>query len=186
MQEIRIHGRGGQGVVTLGELLAKSAIKTGKEAQTLPFFGVERRGAAVKAAVRIDDTPIKVRSQSYQPDLLVLLNENLLEIALADGIADNGIIIANTLQPLAVKERQWIVSATSIAINNNQVIGGEPFVNVPMLGAVCRLLGIPFPVLEETLGDQWSGAKLTPNIATAREAYDTVTEVVYKGGIQHG
>ncbi len=186
MQEIRIHGRGGQGVVTLGELLAKAAIKTGKEAQTLPFFGVERRGAAVKAAVRIDDIPIKVRSQSYTPDFLVLLNENLLEIALNGGTADHALIVVNAEQPMAVNMRQWIVSATSIAIKNNQVMGGEPYVNVPMVGAICRILGIPFAVLEETLGEQWSGAKLAPNIATAREAYDTVREVEYKGGTQHG
>ncbi|UNC91022.1 2-oxoacid:acceptor oxidoreductase family protein [Candidatus Contubernalis alkaliaceticus] len=186
MQEIRIHGRGGQGVVTLGELLAKSAIKTGKEAQTLPFFGVERRGAAVKAAVRIDDTPIKVRSQSYNPDFLVILNENLLEIALDGGKANNAIIIVNAEQPLAVNMRQWIVSATSIAIENGQVIGGEPFVNVPMVGAICRVLGIPFEVLEATLSEQWSGAKLTPNIATAGQAYDTVREVQLEGGFKHG
>lgn len=184
MQEIRIHGRGGQGVVTLGELLAKSAIKMGKEAQTLPFFGVERRGAAVKAAVRIDDTPIKVRSQSYKPDYLVLLNENLLEIALSGGKADHAEIIANAGQPLPVESKQWIVNAADIAIKNGQVVGGEPFVNVPVLGAVCRVLGIPFEVLEETLGEQWSGAKLTPNIATAREAYDTVRQV--EGGPQRG
>ncbi|MDO9574811.1 MAG: 2-oxoacid:acceptor oxidoreductase family protein [Candidatus Contubernalis sp.] len=183
MQEIRIHGRGGQGVVTLGDLLAKSAINIGKEAQTLPFFGVERRGAAVKAAVRIDDTPIKVRSQSYKPNFLVILNENLLEIALEGGKADHAVIIVNAEQPLAVNMTQWIVSATSIAINNNQVVGGEPFVNVPMVGAICRVLGIPFEVLEETLGEQWSGAKLTPNITTARQAYETVREVQQKGGL---
>ena len=186
MQEIRIHGRGGQGVVTLAELLAKSALKTGKEAQTLPFFGVERRGAAVKAAVRIDDAPIKVRSQSYKPDYLVLLNENLLEIALTGGKADHAALIVNAEQPLAAEEKQWIVGATSIAIKNNQVVGGEPFVNVPMVGAICRVLGIPFAVLEETLGEQWSGSRLLPNIATAREAYDSVKEVEYKGGAQHG
>ncbi|RQD78396.1 MAG: hypothetical protein D5R97_00455 [Candidatus Syntrophonatronum acetioxidans] len=187
MQEIRIHGRGGQGVVTMGELLAKSAIKIGKEAQTLPFFGVERRGAAVKAAVRIDDTPIKVRSQSYKPDFLVLLNENLLDIALADGIGDKGVIVANAPQPLKVNMTQWIVDATAIAIKNNQVRGGEPFVNVPMLGALCRLLEIPFSVLEKTLGEQWQGAKLTPNIATAREAYETIKEIQFQGGLkQHG
>lgn len=184
MEEIRIHGRGGQGVVTLGELLAKAAIKGGKEAQTLPFFGVERRGAAVKAAVRLDDTPIKVRSQSYKPDYLVLLKENLLDLALAEGIGDDGVILANSPHPLKVNRKHWIVDATSIAIKYKQVAGGEPFINVPMLGALCRILDIPFPLLEKTLGEQWSGEKLTPNIATAREAYDTVKEIQYQGGLK--
>ncbi|NLO98140.1 MAG: pyruvate ferredoxin oxidoreductase [Peptococcaceae bacterium] len=174
MREIRIHGRGGQGVVTLAELLAKSAIKTGLEAQTLPFFGVERRGAAVKAAVRLDHTPIKVRSQSYKPGILVLMSENLLEIGLADGIADEAVIVVNTEKPLPVDKRQWLVEAEKIAVKHNLVFGGEPFINVPMLGALCRVLDLPFPVLEETLQEQWSEDKAKPNIAAAREAYNTV------------
>lgn len=186
MLEIRIHGRGGHGVVTLGELLAKSAIKNGREAQTLPFFGVERRGAPVKAAVRLDDTPIKIRSQSYKPNILVIMSKNLLEIGLADGIAENAIILVNSEKPLVVKENQWIVNATDIAISNDLIIGGEPFVNVPMLGALCRVVGIPFELLEETLKEQWSGPKSIPNIAAARDAYNTVREVERQGGTQHG
>lgn len=186
MQEIRIHGRGGHGVVTLGELLAKSAIKNGREAQTLPHFGVERRGAPVKAAVRLDDTPVKVRSQSYKPNILVIMSKNLLEIGLADGIAENGIILVNSEKPLMAKESQWIVNATDIAIRNNLIIRGEPFVNVPMLGALCRVLGISFELLEETLKEQWSGTKSIPNIAAARDAYDTVREVELQGGAQDG
>lgn len=182
MQEIRIHGRGGHGVVTLGELLAKSAIRNGQEAQTLPYFGVERRGAPVKAVVRLDDTPVKIRSQSYKPNILVIMSENLLEIGLADGIAENAIILANTEKPLVAKEIQWIVNATDIAIRNDLIIRGEPFVNVPMLGALSRVLGIPFELLEETLKEQWSEAKLIPNIAAAREAYNTVREVELQGG----
>jgi 2-oxoacid:acceptor oxidoreductase gamma subunit (pyruvate/2-ketoisovalerate family) len=174
LREIRLHGRGGQGVVTLAELLAKAAIKTGLEAQTLPFFGVERRGAAVKAAVRLDHTPIKIRSQSYQPGILVLMSENLLEIGLADGLADKAVIIANAEKPLPVAKQQWLLDAEKIAIRNNLVFGGEPFINVPMLGALCRVLDLPFSVLEETLKEQWSEDKALPNINAAREAYDTV------------
>jgi 2-oxoacid:acceptor oxidoreductase gamma subunit (pyruvate/2-ketoisovalerate family) len=185
MLEIRIHGRGGQGVVTLAELLAKAAVRTGKEALTLPFFGVERRGAAVKAAVRLDDTPVKVRSQSYNPDILVLMNENLLAIGLADGIAENGIIIVSSENPLAVDRPQWVVGAVAIALNNHLVFGGEPFVNVPMLGALCRVLAIPFPAVEETLREQWREEKALPNIAAARTAYETVRKIAAKEAEYH-
>jgi len=187
MLEIRIHGRGGQGVVTLAELLAKTAVRTGKEALTLPHFGVERRGATVKAAVRLDDHPIKVRSQAYEPDMLVLMSENLLPIGLADGIAEGGIIIANSKNPLSVDRQQWVVNAVDIAITNNLVFGGEPFVNVPMLGALCRVLEIPFSALEETIKEQWNDSKALPNIAAAHEAYDTVRKVSQsKEDVVHG
>ena len=65
MLELRIHGRGGQGVVTMAELLAKAAVKAGKEAQTLPFFGVERRGAAVGRDVALEVAPRSEKSRRY-------------------------------------------------------------------------------------------------------------------------
>ncbi len=186
MLEIRIHGRGGQGVVTLAELLAKTAVRTGKEALTLPHFGVERRGAAVKAAVRIADTPIKVRSQAYKPHMLVLMSSNLLSIGLGDGIADDGIIVANSDEVLTVNRPQWLVSAVEIAVQNNLVFGGEPYVNVPMLGALCHILEIPFTAVEETIREQWNESKALPNIAAARQAYENVHKEGVKEGVQNG
>ncbi len=183
MLEIRIHGRGGQGVVTLAELLAKAAIKEGQEVQTLPFFGVERRGAAVKAAVRIDSRPIKVRSLSYEPDILVLMHQNLLSIGLAEGLASDAFIVSNGENPLLVSQNQWLVNAVEIALRNDLVFGGEPFINVPMLGALTRILDISFSMVEDTIREQWTGKKAVPNIAAAREAYETVQQI--KGGRSH-
>ena len=184
MLEMRIHGRGGQGVVTLAELLAKAAMKKGWEVQTLPFFGVERRGAAVKAAVRFDTTPIKTRSLSYYPNILVLMQENLLPIGLGEGLAPDAFIVANGQSPYPVSQTQWLLDATGIAINNELIIGGEPFINVPMLGALCRILDIPLGLVEETIREQWSGKKALPNLAAAREAYGAVREI--KGGGSNG
>jgi len=183
MLEMRIHGRGGQGVVTLAELLAKAAMKAGREVQTLPFFGVERRGAAVKAAVRFDTHPIKVRSQSYQPQILVLMHDNLLPIGLADGIAPDGIIVSNGINPLAVSQKQWLVDAVGIAVESDLIIGGEPFINVPMLGALARVIDIPYLLVEETIKEQWSGNKALPNIKAAQKAYDSVHQI--EGGGCH-
>ena len=177
MLEMRIHGRGGQGVVTLAELLAKAAMKKGWEVQTLPFFGVERRGAAVKAAVRFDSNPIKVRSMSYQPDVLVVMQDNVLPFALAEGMSPDVIIVANSQEKLDVDRPQWLVDAVDIAIRNDLVVGGEPFINVPMLGALCRVLDIPLPMLEESIMEQWQGKKAVPNIAAAREAFELVHKV---------
>ncbi|MGI6684049.1 MAG: 2-oxoacid:acceptor oxidoreductase family protein [Bacillota bacterium] len=182
MLEMRIHGRGGQGVVTLAELLAKAAMKAGREVQTLPFFGVERRGAAVKTAVRFNHLPIKVRSQSYQPNILVLMHENLLPIGLADGIASNAIIVSNGTTPLPVSQKQWLVDAVGIALDSDLIIGGEPFINVPMLGALARILDIPFPLVKETIEEQWQGNKALPNLIAAEKAYASVKEIA--GGVE--
>lgn len=177
MLEVRIHGRGGQGVVTMAELLVKAALKDGREVQTLPFFGVERRGAAVKTAVRFDSVPIKVRSLSYHPDVLVLMHENLLPIGLSEGISPEGYFVVNSQDPVPVKGTQWLVDAVGIAIKNGLVAGGEPFINIPMLGALCRVFEIPFPLLEETIREQWEGQKAGPNISAAREAYESTRRI---------
>jgi 2-oxoacid:acceptor oxidoreductase gamma subunit (pyruvate/2-ketoisovalerate family) len=183
MLEMRIHGQGGQGVVTLAELLAKVAMEAGREVQTLPFFGVERRGAAVKAAIRFDSKPIKVRSQSYRPDILVLMHENLLPIGLADGFAPEAVFVSNGTSPLPVAQTQWLVDAERIALESNLIIGGKPFINVPMLGALARILDIPFDLVAETIRNQWPGEKAAPNLKAAQNAYNSVQQI--KGGRCH-
>lgn len=80
MIEIRFHGRGGQGAVTAAEILAKAAFKDGKYSQAFPFFGVERRGAPVMAFTRIDDKPIDLRYQIYNPDYVLVLDDGLLNV----------------------------------------------------------------------------------------------------------
>ena len=79
--EIRWHGRGGQGAVTSAELLAKAAIDEGKYAQAFPAFGPERRGAPVVAFNRIDSqSPIRVRAEIREPDVVVVLDPTLLSV----------------------------------------------------------------------------------------------------------
>ena len=72
MIELRLHGRGGQGAVTSAELLAQAAISEGKYAQAFPSFGPERRGAPVVAFCRISDEPIRLRTNIYHPDLVLV------------------------------------------------------------------------------------------------------------------
>src|SRR3990167_1796075 len=97
MIEIRIHGRGGQGVVTAAELIAIAAFKNGKQAQAFPSFGVERTGAAVESYARIDDQPIITRQQIYQPDILIIQDSTLLgNTDVAKGVSKKTVIIVNT------------------------------------------------------------------------------------------
>jgi len=183
MLELRIHGRGGQGVVTMAELLAKAAVKTGLEAQTLPFFGVERRGAAVKACVRFDRTPIRIRSMSYHPQAIALMNRNLLPYAQMDGIDPDTYFILNGKEPLDFNADQWLLDAEAVAIENNLVFGGEPFINVPMLGGIAKVLNIPLSAVEETIRGHWSGKKADLNLAAVRQAYAQIKK--FEGGRSH-
>jgi 2-oxoacid:acceptor oxidoreductase gamma subunit (pyruvate/2-ketoisovalerate family) len=86
MLELRINGFGGQGSVTLAHLLAQAALENGQQGQALPFFGVERRGAPVRAAVRISPTTIHAHSQCELPDYLVVMSEKLTQAAVNEGL----------------------------------------------------------------------------------------------------
>jgi len=98
MTEIRLHGRGGQGVVTCAELIAKAAFYEGKYSQAFPFFGVERRGAPIEAYARIDDKFINLREQVKCPDIVIIQDASLLASNhdLLTGLKDGGLIIINT------------------------------------------------------------------------------------------
>ncbi|MCK5562096.1 MAG: 2-oxoacid:acceptor oxidoreductase family protein, partial [Thermoplasmata archaeon] len=96
MIEIRFHGRGGQGAVVASNILAEAAFREGKDVQAFPYFGVERRGAPVTAFTKIDEKPIRVRSQIYEPDHVIVLDQSLLRsIDVAQGIKPGGLILVN-------------------------------------------------------------------------------------------
>ena len=97
MIEIRFHGRGGQGAVTAANILAEAAFREGNDVQAFPYFGVERRGAPVTAFTKIDKKPIRVKSQIYEPDYVVVLAPQLVQaINVAEGLKPDGIVIINT------------------------------------------------------------------------------------------
>ena len=95
--EIRWHGRGGQGAKTAALLLAEVAFKTGKNAQGFPEYGPERMGAPITAYDRISDKPIRVHSNIYDPQFVVVVDETLIEIVdVTAGLREDGAIIINT------------------------------------------------------------------------------------------
>ena len=97
MIEIRYHGRGVQGAVTAAEILAIAAFGDGKYSQAFPSFGVERRGAPVSAFTRIDDKPIELRYQIYNPDHILVLDDGLADVVdIYSGIKENSDVIINT------------------------------------------------------------------------------------------
>ena len=146
-QEVRWHGRGGQGTWTASELLARAAVKEGMYIQSFPEFGPERMGAPVCAYTRISDKPINVHCAIYEPDVVAVLDSSLLKtVPVTKGLHEDGVLIVNTHKgPAELREqldlpgrKVWTVSATDIAVETL----GRPIANTAMLGTVARATGI--------------------------------------------
>jgi pyruvate ferredoxin oxidoreductase gamma subunit len=144
---VRIHGRGGQGVVTAAELLALAAFLEGRHAQAFPSFGSERTGAPVVSFCRIDDREIRVREPIVAPDALIVQDPTLLhQVDVFGGMRPGGAIVINTgrsLEALGLAEfardyRLLTVPATEIA--RERV--GRPMPNAALLGGFAALTGV--------------------------------------------
>ena len=182
MQEIRLHGRGGQGAVTSAELLAIAAINLGKYAQAFPSFGPERRGAPVVAFIRVSDKPIRLRCNITEPDVVLVLDHSILKIVpVTSGLKPNGMLIANTAQPVeAIRENLGydgplaLVDAQKIAFEEL----GLPITNTTMLGALLKATGIMEPeALVEPIQERF-GRVAQKNLNALKRAYEET--IVYK------
>jgi len=180
MIEIRIHGRGGQGAVIASKVLAAAVFHEGKYVQSFPAFGVERRGAPVMAFTRMDERPIRVRCQIYEPDHIVVLDPTLLDaVDVTAGLKDDGWVLINSERSpsdfcLPDRYRAVTVDANSIAAKYHLGPKSAPIVNTAILGAFSRVSGL---VSLETLCDAVREAvPIDPedNVAATREAYERV------------
>ena len=170
--EIRWHGRGGQGVVTAGKLLAETAMGEGQYFQAFPDYGPERMGAPIRAYTRLSPHPITIHSQIQEPDVVLVLDPTLLRtVAVTDGLEEEGVLLVNTpMSPAKVREatdyrsgRVCTVDASHIAIEEM----GREITNTPMLGAFARATRI-YDV--EDLSGQlraYFAKKLTPEMVEA-------------------
>ena len=145
--EIRWHGRGGQGAKTASLLLAEAAFSTGKYIQGFPEYGPERMGAPITAYNRIADSKIRIHSNIYEPDYVVVVDESLIkDVDVAAGLKKDGAILVNTQkEPAEVKEqlkgfegKVYTVDAMTISIESL----GKYFPNTPMLGAIVKVSGV--------------------------------------------
>jgi len=163
-------------------MLARAAFKEGKWVQAIPFFGAERRGAPVKAFVRLADEPILVRSQVYNPDYVIVLDPALLEIVdVTEGLKKDGVVIVNTTRnPKEVRIkgcRVATVDATGIAIELQLLVAGLPVLNTPMLGAFAKATGeVKLESVLEVIKREWSGAAGEKNAKAASLAYERLVK----------
>ncbi len=140
MLEIRIHGRGGQGAVTAASLLAMGAGYDDKYSQGFPAFGVERRGAPIKAFTRISDKPITIRSQVYNPDYVMIMDPTLCDLPeITEGIKPGTVIIINSKPGQArFKNKTYYYDATTLALK----VLGRNIVNTAILGVFAKVTKI--------------------------------------------
>ena len=183
MFQVRIHGRGGQGVVTAAEMLSIAAFLEGRNAQAFPSFGSERTGAPVVAFCRIDNKEIRLREPIIEPDALIIQDPTLLyTVDVFSGLRPDGYVILNTsktydelgLSDLAKRfrpERLLTVPATDLALKHV----GRPVPNVPLLGAFAAASGlISIDSVAAAIREKFSGKIAEGNIAAATEAYNTL------------
>ncbi|MFQ5883619.1 MAG: pyruvate ferredoxin oxidoreductase subunit gamma [Thermoplasmata archaeon] len=180
MIQIRFHGRGGQGAVVASQLLVEAAFQEGKYVQAFPYFGVERRGAPVTAFAKIDDKPIRDRSEVYNPDYVLVLDPSLVTVVnVTDGLKGDGLIIVNTEkspEELGLEDVKNVatVDATSIAIEHRLGSRTAPIVNSALLGAFSKASGIvKIDSIVSSILEK-APAKREENAEAAKDAYDKV------------
>ena len=145
--EIRWHGRGGQGAKTAALLLADVAFSTGMYVQGFPEYGPERMGAPITAYNRLSANKIRVHSNIYDPDFVVVVDETLLDsVHVTEGLKEDGAIIINSSRPkeelipklAGYKGRVYAIDARKISM----AALGKYFPNSPMLAAIVKVSGI--------------------------------------------
>ena len=177
MIEVRFHGRGGQGAVTASRILANAFVRIGKYGASFPMFGFERRGAPVTAFGRFSDTPVREKTQIYNPDILVVLDPAQRQSPpVFKGLAVEGVMVLNDDEkPLEHLDKNLvkvgIVDADKIAIEEI----GFAMPNTCIIGAFAATTGLIElePVLE-SLGDYFDGKKLEANIRCAKRGFKEV------------
>ena len=182
MYQVRIHGRGGQGVVTAAELLSAAAFADGRHAQAFPTFGSERTGAPVVAFCRIDDRPIRIREPILEPDVLIVQDPTLLDQAgVFSGLKPGGRLIVNTARPPEAlglnaargwdQERVTTLPASEIALEAL----GRPLPNAALLGGFAALTGqVSLESVLRAIREKFRGPTADGNVAAAEKAYRRV------------
>jgi pyruvate ferredoxin oxidoreductase gamma subunit len=183
MFQIRIHGRGGQGVVTATEMLSVAAFEEGRHAQAFPSFGSERTGAPVVAFCRIDDKEIRLREPIMEPDALIIQDPTLLhQVNVFAGLKPDGYVLLNSHHSFEelglgdlIKERKAERFCTLPATQLGLKHVGRPIPNVPLLAGFAALSGlIRLESVIKAINERFSGKVAEGNIAAATEAYNLV------------
>ena len=183
MIEIRIHGRGGQGGVTLAKILATAHHLEGKSVQAFGIYAAERSGAPLQAFLRYDEHAIHNPNQIYEPDHIIVLDPTLIGASIISGLKPGGFILLNTskapetyaCEPQFAAFRIATVDASAIAVENGLGTKSLPIVNTALAGATARLLGMDVQTIVNAITEMdFHGG----NLKAAKRAF---AEVRYTG-----
>jgi pyruvate ferredoxin oxidoreductase gamma subunit len=186
MFQVRIHGRGGQGVVSGAEMMSVAAFLEGRYAQAFPSFGSERMGAPVMAFCRIDDKEIRLREPVLAPDALIIQDSTLLhQVDLFSGLPPRGVILINSRRSIdelglggfarGVQHYQvFTLPATSIALEHV----GRAVPNVPLLAGFAAITGIiTLPSILAAIRGKFPSALAERNVAAAKAAFEAAARI---------
>ena len=177
MKEIRIHARAGQGAITTAALLGFSYFNEGKFPYAFPNFGAARMGAPMNAFVRVDSNPVRLRSQIYEPNYVIIVDPTLLRgYNCFSGLKEDGVAIINgkedlELPKLKAKQSVFLVPANEIALRNI----GRPLGNTALIGAFAAATGeLKLDNLIEVVKKRFSGKAQEGNIKAVKEGFEYV------------
>jgi 2-oxoacid:acceptor oxidoreductase gamma subunit (pyruvate/2-ketoisovalerate family) len=188
MVGIRFHGRGGQGAVVASKILATAYFKQGLYVQAFPSFGMERKGAAVSAFVRLDSMPIVERGEIKHPDAIIVMDSSLLhKVDITLGAKPGALILLNCKDhenriPIEGSFRVAGVDAAKIALQYGLGSKTAPIINTVIIGAFARLAGdLSLSGLLEAIE---TGVPVNPkeNMAAAEAAYQAVFRIFRRSG----
>jgi len=177
MKEIRIHARAGQGAITTATLLGYAYFKEGMYPYAFPNFGAARMGAPMNAFVRVDAKAVRVRSQIYEPDYVIVVDPTLMRgYNCFSGMKNNGTAIINAkegveLTKFKAGQKVFLVPANEIALKTI----GRPLGNTALLGAFAAATGeIKLESLLEVIKQRFSAKLQESNIRAVQQGYDFI------------
>jgi pyruvate ferredoxin oxidoreductase gamma subunit len=183
MKEIRIHARAGQGAITTASLLGYAYFLKGSYPYAFPHFGAARMGAPMNAFVRVDSKPVRLRSQIYEPDYVIIVDASLMRgFNCFSGLKENGIAIINEREGMEVpklkaKQKAFVVPANEIALKTI----GRPLGNTALLGAFSAATGeLEIENILEAVKKRFSGKAGEANCQAVKQGYDFIKDLLKK------
>ncbi len=177
MKEIRIHARAGQGAITTANLLGFAYFKEGMYPYAFPHFGAARMGAPMNAFVRVDSRPVRLRSQIYEPDYVLIVDSTLMRgYNCFSGLKEYGFAIINgeeglELPKLKARQRVFLIPANEIALKTI----GRPLGNTALIGAFAAATGdLKLDSLLEVIRFRFTGKVQEGNIQAVKQGYEYV------------
>ncbi|MFQ6010351.1 MAG: 2-oxoacid:acceptor oxidoreductase family protein [Candidatus Aenigmatarchaeota archaeon] len=181
MFEVRIHGRGGQGIKMSSNFLARAYFLSGFYTQNFAMYGAERRGAPVVSFVRSDRKIVLERGYVFEPDTIIIFDETLDFKKMLKGLKRNSFILLNSPNPASffrkkfrIRNKAYAIDATEVALE----LIGKPIANAALMGAAVKILGMDFKKLEEAIRIELTEAghpeAIPKNIEAAKRCYEMV------------